>query len=98
MTPMPKHKRWRSEKYLKFIRKQPCIICQYPSEPHHIKIKGNSGMARKPDDTYCIPLCRLHHSEIECPELKHLAPFFERHGIDMYKELFLTTKKYIEQS
>lgn len=93
MTPMPKTKRWESETYLSFIRKQPCLICGYPSEPHHVRINGNAGTGRKPDDTYCIPLCRLHHYE---HDNQGRDTFYERHGIDIYKELFLITKKYIE--
>lgn len=94
----PKHKRWKSEKYLKFIREQPCIICGQRAEPHHVRMNSNAGTGIKPDDTWSLPLCRLHHAELHHPEFKHKEPFFERHGIDVYQELFKMTKKYIEIS
>jgi len=96
MTPQPKQKRWRSEKYLKFIRKQPCIICgHYETQAHHIRFANNSGISKKPSDSWTISLCPLHHAEFH---QMGRDTFYERHGIDIYRELFLTIKKYIEQS
>lgn len=60
MTAVPKIKRYQSEKYLEFIRAQPCLVCGQKSEPHHLLSRGSGG-----SDLYCINLCRKCHSEIE---------------------------------
>ena len=96
MTGYPKPFTWKSKKYLDYIRKQPCLICGHKSEAHHIRKASNSGIGMKPSDSFSLPLCRLHHAEAHCQELKHLKPFFERHGLDVYEELFKMTKGYIE--
>lgn len=62
MSAFQKDKPWRSEKYLKWIRTQPCILCGAEAEPHHIRGVGLvGGMAQKADDIATIPLCRKHH-------------------------------------
>jgi len=59
----PKTKRWTSEKYLAWIRKQPCIICGIPgAEPHHLKGAGGmSGTGMKAPDWATMPLCHPCH-------------------------------------
>jgi hypothetical protein len=57
MNPDPKHKIWRSERYKKFVRSQPCVVCvDDATEVHHLKTRGSGG-----GDAYGIPVCRLHH-------------------------------------
>jgi hypothetical protein len=55
----------RSEKYLAFVRKHPCIVCGRDDEiqAHHIRIGSNSGTGLKPSDYRAIPLCQTHHAE-----------------------------------
>jgi len=64
-------KRWRSEKYLNWIRQQPCMNCgNSTSEPHHIKGFGNfSGAGLKAPDFLTMPLCG------NCHRLIHLFWF-----------------------
>jgi len=96
MNPMPKQKRWKSEKYLEFIRKQPCIVCGYKTtQAHHIRFANNSGTASKPSDTWTIPLCKLHH--LEYHQIGR-DTFYDRHGVDVFLDLFTLTRKYIETS
>lgn len=59
----PKPKTYRSEKYLAFVRTQPCCVCKNPygSQPHHTE---KSGTSMKGTDLSCIPLCERHHIEI----------------------------------
>jgi len=90
-----KTKRYRSEKYLNFIRSKRCLICDRLAEPHHVKINHNSGMGRKPDDTYSIPLCRDHHEEIE---KLNTVSFCDKYVIDIYNELFLLVKEFLEKT
>lgn len=54
---------YECKEYLEHIRKQPCICCgRYnQSEPHHLKIAGESGTALKSGDWATIPLCHECH-------------------------------------
>jgi len=56
-------KRYRSNKYLAWVRKQPCVMCGRPAgEAHHIKGVGHlSGVGLKADDSMVIPVCTDHH-------------------------------------
>lgn len=61
-------KRWRSPKYLKWIRGLTCAVpgCERPAaEPHHLKHIGHfSGCSLKADDILSYPTCRDHHDEL----------------------------------
>ena len=59
-----KEKTYRSEKYKAFIRKQPCLICEYPdSEHHHETLNSKKGVSLKGPDNEALPLCAVHHRE-----------------------------------
>jgi len=94
MSPNPKPVTWKSEKYLKFVRNRGCLICGWDAEAHHVRKASNSGVGIKPSDTWCIPLCKLHHAE-----LHHFGfdSFLRNHNINLYKELFLITSSWIKQ-
>lgn len=94
MTPMPKPVTWKSAKYLKFVRNRGCIVCGWKAEAHHVRKASNSGTGMKPSSTWCIPLCKLHHAE-----LHHYGvnTFLENHNIDLYEQLFLIAKSWIEK-
>jgi hypothetical protein len=61
-----KHPRVRDEKYLAYVRMQPCCVCKSPGpcDAAHIRTastvynKRATGMQEKPDDRWCVPLCR----------------------------------------
>lgn len=63
--------------YLKFLRGKSCCACGRgaPSEAAHIRMtalaidKPITGMGRKPDDKYAVPLCAWCHRE--SPESQH---------------------------
>ena len=61
----------KSDKYLKFIRDQPCVICGGYAEPHHVRNEPTihyalrGGASLKPSDYMSIPVCREHHEECE---------------------------------
>ena len=95
MNPQPKNITWKSEKYLHFVRNQPCVICyELSSEAHHVRFSNNSGTGIKPSDTWAIPLCHNHHVAIHVMGQK---TFCAGHDIDIYRELFLIAKKFIEE-
>lgn len=78
-------------RHRKFIRSLECsvphCIWALTFEPRwnkiecaHVRVGGGAGIAQRPADWHCIPLCSAHHNE------QHAAgePAFEkRHGIDM---------------
>jgi hypothetical protein len=66
MNELQKQKPWRSKKYLKWIRDQPCCVTGItePSDYHHITTSGNRGMGTKTDDFYTIPLCHEEHQRL----------------------------------
>ena len=95
MISCPKHKRFESAKYKAFVRTLPCVIChKTPSECHHVRISHNAGIGIKPDDTWSIPLCTNHHRGIHDSGQKTFCFIKE---IDLYRELFLTAKAFIEE-
>lgn len=57
---IPKPQTLRAPKYLAFIRRQGCCICQRPAEAHHTE---TGGVGMRGSDLSCIPLCRAHHME-----------------------------------
>ncbi len=53
---------WKSQKYLAWIREQPCYQCGAQAEPHHIIGRGSmSGMGMKAPDYTAVPLCHQCH-------------------------------------
>lgn len=67
---IPKNKPFRSEKYKKWIRTQPCCNCgSIGVDPHHLTGMGNmGGMGTTAPDTMIMPLCRT------CHDMMHLHP------------------------
>ena len=60
---IPKLKPYRSPTYLKFVRSQGCLICGRQAEAHHVRRQyWGAGIAQKPSDYVCIPLCADHHN------------------------------------
>lgn len=60
-----KLKPWRSEKYTRWVKSQPCVCCgQQADDPHHLIGPGFGGTATKTHDLFTIPLCRKHHDEL----------------------------------
>ena len=63
--------RVKDEKYLTFIRQQPCCLCgdNVTVEAAHIRLgspkhnKLYTGKGEKPDDIWAIPLCGKHHRD-----------------------------------
>ena len=60
----------RSKAYLKWVKEQPCILCQAPADdPHHIIATGDGGMGTKACDLLTMPVCRPCHNKIhDTPE------------------------------
>ena len=57
-------KRVRSKEHLRFVARQPCLICgRTPSQAHHLRFAQSRGVALKVSDEFTVPLCAIHHSE-----------------------------------
>lgn len=65
----------RDNEYLAHVRRQACIWCGRSncSEPHHLKIAGESGEALKSSDIYAVPLC--HECHIGCLHQNGVSDF-----------------------
>jgi ERF superfamily len=60
----PEPRRYRDKEHVKFVAKQPCLICgRRPSDPHHLRFSQHRALGRKVSDEFTVPLCRGHHRE-----------------------------------
>jgi hypothetical protein len=65
VRPPGKTIRLRDKEHLKFITKQPCIVCgREPSDAHHLRFAQPRALGRKVSDEFTVPVCRLHHREL----------------------------------
>ena len=62
---LPEAKRLRDRQHLRFVAKQPCLVCgREPSDPHHLRFAQPRGLGQKVSDEFTVPLCRAHHREL----------------------------------
>lgn len=78
--------RCRDEKYLDWIRQQPCCICgdNVHVEAHHPRVgllNADPGMAQKASDKWALPLCGRHHRELHGMAERE---FWAGYGIDQF--------------
>jgi hypothetical protein len=81
MMLLPKTERLRSPRHLAWIRTLPCSVpgCRGGMiEAHHVR-KG-AGVALKPSDRNCIPICLPHHSD---GHQGGWRSFEVKHGVDL---------------
>jgi hypothetical protein len=58
-------RRLRDREHLKFVARQPCMICgRTPSDPHHLRFAQPRALGRKVSDEFTVPLCRTHHRQL----------------------------------
>jgi hypothetical protein len=62
---LPEAKRLKDKQHLRFVAKQPCLVCgREPSDPHHLRFAQYRGLGLKVGDEFAVPLCRAHHREL----------------------------------
>ena len=62
---LPEAKRLRDRQHLRFVAKQPCLVCgREPCDPHHLRFAQPRGLGQKVSDEFTVPLCRAHHREL----------------------------------
>ncbi len=89
--------RVRDERFLIFVRAQSCCICgtPAPSDAAHIRMgstvygKRATGLAEKPSDMWCTPLCRpVLGVRQGCHKSQHgqnEAEFWRNHGLNPFE-------------
>jgi hypothetical protein len=61
----PEPRRLRDKEHLKFVARQPCLICErQPADAHHLRFAQLRALGRKVSDEFTVPLCRTHHREV----------------------------------
>jgi hypothetical protein len=59
---IPEPKRHRNKEHLRFVARQPCLVCDRTlSDPHHLRLAQARALGRKVSDEFVVPLCRSHH-------------------------------------
>lgn len=61
----PEPRRIRDRDHIRFVARQPCLICgRTPSDAHHLRFAQSRALGRKASDEFTVPLCRGHHREL----------------------------------
>ena len=62
---LPEPRRIRDRDHVKYVAKQPCLICgRTPCDAHHLRFAQSRALGRKVSDEFTVPLCRGHHREV----------------------------------
>jgi ERF superfamily len=87
-------RRLRDKIHLRFVAKQPCLICErLPCDAHHLRFAQGRGLGLKVSDEFTVPLCRGHHREVH--RAGNEAGWWENAGIDamaMARKLWTETR------
>jgi hypothetical protein len=91
---LPEAKRLWDKQHLRFVAKQPCLVCgREPCDPHHLRFAQARGLGQKVSDEFTVPLCRAHHRELHRAGKE--AAWWGRMGIEPLttaRELWLGTR------
>ena len=78
---IPELRRLRDKIHLRFVAKQPCLVCErQPCDAHHLRFTQSRGLGLKVSDEFTVPLCRAHHREVHRATLE--IEWWQRLGID----------------
>ena len=78
---LPEPRRFRDKTHVKFVAKQPCLVCgRSPSDAHHLRFAQHRALGRKVSDEFVVPLCRGHHRELQ--RSGDEASWWSKAGID----------------
>jgi len=77
----PEPRRVRDRDHVRFVARQPCLICgRQPSDAHHLRFAQSRALGRKVSDEFTVPLCRGHHREVHRGGEE--AAWWQKTGID----------------
>ena len=81
---LPEPRRHRNREHLRWVTKQPCLICgRKPSDAHHLRYMQPRALGRKVSDEFAVPLCRVHHRAVHRANAE--PSWWEALGIDPVK-------------
>jgi len=61
----PEPRRIRDRDHVRFVARQPCLICgRQPCDAHHLRFAQSRALGRRVSDEFTVPLCRGHHREL----------------------------------
>jgi ERF superfamily len=77
----PEVRRHRDKTHLRFVTRQPCLICaRQPCDAHHLRFAQSRGLGLKVSDEFTVPLCRGHHRELH--RAGNEASWWRTKGVD----------------
>jgi hypothetical protein len=89
----PEPRRVRDKAHMRFVARQPCLICgRQPCDAHHLRFAQSRALGRKASDEFTVPLCRAHHREVH--RIGDEAVWWKKAAIDpnmTARALWLTT-------
>jgi hypothetical protein len=95
MGSFPKPETYRSERYLGYVRSQPCLVhgCKIEAEAHHAGgIVSGRGVGSKGSDYRAVPLCRVHHTYYHtCGK----TSFAQKFSVDVEEAIIKILEAYI---
>jgi hypothetical protein len=96
---IPKTIRLRDGRHLRYVAKQPCVVCgRQPCDPHHLRFIQQRGISHKVSDEFTVPLCRAHHRELH--RMSKEAVWWSKLGIEplgLARKLWLETHPTAQQ-
>jgi len=86
----------RHSDYLRFIRRQPCVVCArtWGIESAHT---GQRGLGQKADDRFALPLCRHHHRTGQDSHHRLGKRFWGFHGLNRVELIQQLQKLYTDE-
>jgi hypothetical protein len=71
---LPEAKRLRDKQHLRFVAKQPCLVCgREPSDPHHLRFAQTRGLAQKVSDEFTVPFAARIIANCTAPPRKGIG-------------------------
>jgi hypothetical protein len=75
-----------SDKHRAIVKHLPCCVCwRTPVDGHHLKTEGAAkerGVGMRATDKWIVPLCRMHHDDLESYGSRREYEWFAAHGIE----------------
>ena len=85
----PKPLRRKDRQYIRWIRKQGCLVCHRYAQAHHIHF---GGVGTKGSDLETVPLCWKHHMELHA---KGQLTFEHKYKLDLQREAARLLEMYL---
>jgi hypothetical protein len=69
------------------IKQLPCVVCwkKPPNDGHHLKMGlagGERGVGMRATDKWLVPLCRVHHDDLESYGSRREFEWFAAHSVE----------------